>query len=89
MDGMGKKWLTGQYIQAYCSACLPSWAFLVLHLPNTPPPKKGTKTTFGEIVGAESLRLLKDKNFLIFFLSSLLICIPLGILLPGNQQVFK
>ena len=47
-------------------------------LPNTPPPKAGTKTTFREIVGLDALRLLKDKNFLIFFLASLLICIPLA-----------
>jgi nucleoside transporter len=47
-------------------------------LPNTPPAKKGTKVTFGEMVGLDALKLLKDKNFLIFFLSSLLICIPLA-----------
>jgi nucleoside transporter len=47
-------------------------------LPNTPPPKAGTTTSFGEIIGLDSLKLLKDKNFLIFFLSSLLICIPLA-----------
>jgi len=47
-------------------------------LPDTPPSKKGTKVTFGEIIGLDSLSLLKDKNFLVFFLSSLLICIPLA-----------
>ncbi len=47
-------------------------------LPNTPPPKAGTKTTFGEIIGLDAIGLLKDRNFLVFFLSSLLICIPLA-----------
>jgi nucleoside transporter len=47
-------------------------------LPNTPPPKAGTKTTFGEIVGLDALGLLKDRNFLVFFLASLLICVPLA-----------
>ncbi len=47
-------------------------------LPNTPPAKKGTSVSFGEMVGLDSLKLLKDRNFLIFFLSSLLICIPLA-----------
>jgi nucleoside transporter len=47
-------------------------------LPNTPPPKAGTKTTFREIIGLDAVGLLKDKNFLIFFLASLLICIPLA-----------
>jgi len=47
-------------------------------LPDTPPSKTGTKVTFGEILGLDAIGLLKDKNFLIFFLSSLLICIPLA-----------
>lgn len=47
-------------------------------LPDTPPAKAGTKTTFGEIIGLDAIGLLKNKNFLIFFLSSLLICIPLA-----------
>jgi nucleoside transporter len=47
-------------------------------LPNTPPPKKGSKTTVGEILGLDALGLLKDRNFLIFFLSSMLICVPLA-----------
>lgn len=47
-------------------------------LPNTPPPKAGTKTTFSEIIGLDAIGLLKDKNFLIFFLASLFICIPLA-----------
>ena len=52
--------------------------FFSFTLPDTPPPRKGTKTTFGEIVGLEAIGLLKDRNFLIFFLSSLLLCIPLA-----------
>jgi nucleoside transporter len=47
-------------------------------LPNTPPPKAGTKTSFGEIIGLDAIALLKDRNFLVFFISSLLICIPLA-----------
>jgi nucleoside transporter len=47
-------------------------------LPNTPPPKAGTKTSFGEIIGLDALGLLKNRNYLIFFISSLLICIPLA-----------
>jgi len=57
------------------SAILGMYSFT---LPNTPPPKAGTKTTLSEIVGWESIQLLKDRNFLIFFLSSFLICIPLA-----------
>ena len=47
-------------------------------LPDTPPVKAGTKTSFRDIIGLDALGLLKDKNFLVFFLASLLICIPLA-----------
>jgi nucleoside transporter len=47
-------------------------------LPNTPPPKAGSKTNFKEMIGLDAIGLLKDKNFLIFFLASLFICIPLA-----------
>jgi nucleoside transporter len=47
-------------------------------LPKTPPPKAGQKVSVGEILGFDALGLLKDRNFLIFFISSLLICIPLA-----------
>ena len=47
-------------------------------LPHTPPGAKGSKITLGEVVGLEALRLLKGKNYLIFFVSSILICIPLA-----------
>lgn len=47
-------------------------------LPKTPPKGKGMKVTVSDILGLDALKLLKDKNFLIFFVSSILICIPLA-----------
>lgn len=48
-------------------------------LPKTPPSiTKGEKVKISDILGLEALKLLKDRNFLIFFLSSVLICIPLA-----------
>lgn len=47
-------------------------------LPKTPPKGKGEKATISDILGLEALSLLKDRNFLVFFLSSVLICIPLA-----------
>jgi nucleoside transporter len=48
-------------------------------LPKTPPKvTKGTKVKVSEILGLDALKLLKDKNFLIFFIASILICIPLA-----------
>lgn len=53
--------------------------FFSFTLPKT-PPKAASSEKLGvkEILGLDSLSLFKDKNFLIFFISSVLICIPLA-----------
>nr|WP_231885007.1 nucleoside permease [Alteromonas stellipolaris] len=47
-------------------------------LPATPPKAAGQKTGLRDVLGLDALALLKDKNFFVFFLSSVLICIPLA-----------
>jgi len=48
-------------------------------LPKTPPKiVKGTKVKISEVLGLDALKLLKDKNYLIFFIASILIDIPLA-----------
>ncbi len=48
-------------------------------LPKTPPKVvKGEKVVLSDILGLDALKLLKDKNFAIFFISAILICIPLA-----------
>jgi nucleoside transporter len=48
-------------------------------LPKTPPKvASDEKVKIGDIIGLDALKLLKDKNFAIFFISSILICIPLA-----------
>jgi nucleoside transporter len=51
-------------------------------LPKTPPAGQksndGETQTVSEILGLDALKLLKDKDFAIFFMSSILICIPLA-----------
>ncbi|TAE60528.1 MAG: MFS transporter, partial [Bacteroidetes bacterium] len=62
-------------MSAICSAVLGLYSFF---LPNTPPGAAGGKVTLGSIIGLDSLKLLKDKNYLVFFIASMLICIPLA-----------
>jgi nucleoside transporter len=45
-------------------------------LPKTPPTATGP-SNFSQIIGKDAFVLFKDKSFLIFFFSSVLICIPL------------
>jgi nucleoside transporter len=48
-------------------------------LPSTPPRAKASgKFNLREALGLDALSLLKHKNYTIFFLSSILICIPLA-----------
>lgn len=48
-------------------------------LPKTPPKLKGQKDmSLSDILGLDALKLLKDRNFLVFFIASILICIPLS-----------
>ncbi len=48
-------------------------------LPKTPPVvSSGEKTNISDILGLDALKLLTDKNFAVFFFSSVLICIPLA-----------
>ncbi|NLR61932.1 nucleoside permease [Chitinophaga polysaccharea] len=47
-------------------------------LPKTPPSKKGTEISVREILGLDAIRMLKNRSYLLFFLSSIAICIPLA-----------
>ena len=61
---------------AIVSAILGIFSFT---LPSTPPSvNKNEKVTISDILGLDALKLLKDRNFLVFFLSSVLICVPLA-----------
>jgi nucleoside transporter len=56
-------------------------------LPDTSPPKAGQKTSVGEMLGLDALKILKDRNYLVFFIASILICIPLAFYY-GQTNVF-
>ena len=61
-------------ISMYVSIALGLYAFF---LPDT-PPKASQNASIGDILGLDAFRLLKDRSFLIFVISSILICIPLS-----------
>jgi nucleoside transporter len=72
-DGMLKNTF---YMTAVASAILGIFSFT---LPKTPPrADRSEKVRLSHILGLDALKLLTDRNFLIFFISSVLICIPLA-----------
>jgi nucleoside transporter len=60
---------------AVASAALGLLSFF---LPSTPPKAKGEKSSFAKILGIDAFVLFKDRSFTIFFIASILICIPLS-----------
>jgi len=60
---------------AIASLILGAFSFT---LPKTPPSSYHEKKGIADILGLDALKLLKDQNFLIFVISSVLICIPLA-----------
>ena len=47
-------------------------------LPSTPPQRGAGGSGLRETLGLDALALLRDRNFLVFFVASILICIPLA-----------
>jgi nucleoside transporter len=77
IENIGQGMLSNTFVMvAIASAILGVFSFF---LPKTPPNvSKDEKVTVKDILGLDALNLLKDRNFLVFFLSSVLICIPLA-----------
>ena len=63
------------YIAASASVALGLFSFV---LPHTPPKEKGKKVSMADVLGLDALVLFKDTSFSVFFIASLLICIPLS-----------
>lgn len=62
------------YLTAGAAAVLGVFSFV---LPHTPPENK-EPATLGKLFGVDAFSLLADRSYLIFMLSSMLICIPLA-----------
>ncbi|ERM83100.1 major facilitator transporter [Rhodonellum psychrophilum GCM71 = DSM 17998] len=76
-DNMASGMLKNTFLMAsIASLVLGLFSF---SLPNTPPKaKKGEKVSLSTLLGLDALKMLKDRNFAVFFVSSILICIPLA-----------
>jgi nucleoside transporter len=57
-------------------------------LPHTPPVKEG-QVTARQILGVDAFALFKDRNYLLFMLASLLICIPLSFYYQITSRVVE
>jgi nucleoside transporter len=73
-------WEQGQLPLTFKMAAVASLILGVFSftLPATPPTRRGEKSSMREMLGLEALGLLKSRSYLVFFLSSIAICIPLA-----------
>ena len=62
-----------------CGAASLVLGIYSLTLPRTPPGvDPAAKVHWGDFLGLQALKLLKERNFLVFFLASVSICVPLA-----------
>lgn len=72
------------YMCSIFSFALGAYSFT---LPATPPGvRRGAHVTVSKLFGLDALALLRTKNFLVFFLASVLICIPLAFYYQNANQ---
>ena len=58
-------------------------------LPHTPPPSRGQKTSWRQIVGVDAFVALKDKSFVVFLIAAMLIFIAFGTYFPYAPRFFE
>ena len=67
---------SGQFLVAAAAAVVMA-IYSITSLPHTPPPARGQKVTWQRAVGLDTLSMMKQTNFMIFIVASVLACIPL------------
>ena len=67
---------SGQFMVAAGAAVVMA-IYSIMALPHTPPPARGQKVTWQRAVGLDTLSMMKQTNFMIFIVASILACIPL------------
>lgn len=81
----------GQLTNTFKMAAIASFVLsaLALFLPHTPPLKKDGHVSFGDSLGLDALRLLKERSYLVFFLASVALCIPLAFYYSFTNPFFN
>jgi len=86
----GAKAVDGTSIPLYCGAVTALIAALSnLTLPHTPPPAKGRKASLVDALGLRALTLMKDLNFALFILISMLVMIPFTMYFSLASEFFE
>lgn len=76
-NAIASGWLKNTFLMASMASLI--LGILSFVLPSTPPKSRDRSTPgLSDLLGFSALKLLNDRNFLIFFISSVLICIPLA-----------
>lgn len=70
---------TPLYVGGAAAALLGIYSFT---LPKTPPPSRGQKTSWQQILGLDALKALKSRSFIIFMIAATLIFIAFGTYFP-------
>jgi nucleoside transporter len=80
--------LAGRLRHTFLMCSLASFALGLYSftLPKTPPRPATGGTRLGHVLGLDALALLREKNFLVFFVCSVLICIPLAFYYQNANQ---
>ncbi len=92
---VASKWFNGLKIDGtaiplYCGAGTALLATLLnLTLPNTPPPAKGKPSSVVDVLGLRAMTLLKDRNFALFMILSMLVMLPFTMYFSLGSQFFK
>jgi nucleoside transporter len=90
MSLFGDKVIDGTAIPLYCGAGTALVAAILnLTLPNTPPPAKGKEASIVDALGLRAMTLLKDRNFALFIIISLLVMIPFTMYFSLGSQFFE
>jgi len=86
----GDKAIDGTAIPLYCGAGTALVAALLnLTLPNTPPPAKGKEASVVDALGLRAFGLIKDFNFALFIIISLLVMTPFTLYFSLGSQFFS